>query len=798
MAARAGATRRKTSRKRSRSSSGVPSKGEILEFLAANPDVRGRREIGRAFGIAGKNRFTFKALLRQMTDEGLIGRHGEDAPPGGPSGSPSGGGRPYLPPVGLADIVSVDDDGELWAVPVAGRAAGDEIDQNAPRLRVRGLKRGPAPERLGVGARILARFVEVDQADGGEDGAGAAMEARVIKHLDRAPQKRLGVVAGDPGGPWRILPVSKKGRDELTLERADAGGARPGDLVTVTLDRKGRGRDPRAKVIKAHGPAAEPGNACLIAIHEEGILVDFPAAVLRQAEAARLPGRQGRTDLRNLPLITIDPADARDHDDAVHAQTDPDAANPGGWIVTVAIADVAAFVTPGSELDREARKRGNSVYFPTRVVPMLPEALSADLCSLRQGQDRPVMAVRMVFDARGRKKRHEFFRANMRSVASLSYEMVQAAWDGAPDKKTAPLLENILKPLFGAYDALANARDAREPLDLNIPERRIRVDERGVPVGVETPPRLEAHRLIEEFMVLANVSAAETLARHNIGHLRRVHDAPANEKIDALSEFLKTLDLSFARGQVMAPRHFNRLLRDAAAGPNTEAVHDAVLRAQSQAVYAPQDLGHFGLALRRYAHFTSPIRRYADIIVHRALITALALGPDGLDTATMAGLEELGAEISDAERRAMRAERDTADRLIAHFLSNRIGAEFDGRVTGLARSGLFVGLTETGADGFVPAASLGDEYFVADEASRAMIGERSGKGYRVGDAVTVRLREANPLRGQIAFEMLTPARPLRKAGKSAQTGPQRQRKGARPSSRSKSGRMKRGKTKKQS
>jgi len=760
-------------------SSGLPSKDQILSFLAANPDVRGRREIGRAFGITGKDRFPFKALLRQLTDDGLIGRNtGRDE-----GQRETGDQFAGYPPVGLADIVSVDDNGDLWAVAAAGPKADGDGEQSPLLMSVRGLKRGPAPARLGVGDRILARFVDVGDAGDGSGAAGPAFEARVIKRLDKKPNTQLGIIAGDPGGRWRILPVSKKARDELALERADAGKAKPGDLVTINLERQGRGRGGRPVVTAIHGPAAAPENFSLISIHEEGIPVAFPAQVLAQAEAARPPDAQGRTDLCDLPLITIDPADARDHDDAVHAQLDADAANPGGWIVTVAIADVAAFVTPGSDMDREARQRGNSVYFPSRVVPMLPEVLSAGLCSLRQGEDRPVLAVRMVLNADGRKIHHNFFRAMMRSSASLTYGDVQAAWDGEPDDRTRPLLDGVLKPLFAAYDAAAKARDLREPLNLEIPERRIRVDDAGVPVGIDTPPRLEAHRLIEEFMILANVAAAETLARHKVGHLLRVHDAPAAEKVDGLIDYLRGLELQFSRGQVMAPRHFNRLLTAAASSPHEAAVHDAVLRAQSQAIYTPGDRGHFGLNLRRYAHFTSPIRRYADIIVHRALITALGLGSDGLEATTPAALEELGTELSDTERRAMRAERSTTDRLIAYYLSNQIGAEFTGTVTGLVRSGLFVSLDETGADGFVAAASLGTEYFSADEAMRAMIGERSGKGYRVGDSVTVRLAQADPLRGQISFDMLTKPRTLRQSGTGTSKRAKAHRKGGRPASR---------------
>jgi ribonuclease R len=453
--------------------------------------------------------------------------------------------------------------------------------------------------------------------------------------------------------------------------------------------------------------------------------------------------------------VTIDPADAKDHDDAVHAAPDPDPANPGGYVLTVAIADVAYYVRPGASLDKEALERGNSVYFPDRVVPMLPERISNDLCSLRPLQDRPALAVRMVVGADGRKRRHTFHRVMMRSAAKLSYEQAQRAIDGQPDETTAPLLESVIRPLWAAYALLGQEREHRDPLDLDLPERKLVLDAEGKLIGVRWPERLDAHRLIEEFMILANVAAAETLEAAHSPLIYRAHDAPSQEKISALGEFLATLGVKLVKGERMRPEHFNRVLTRVKGEPAEALVNEVVLRAQAQAEYTHENYGHFGLNLRRYAHFTSPIRRYADLIVHRALIRALGLGEGGLEDTGLRELADVAERISGAERRAMAAERETMDRLIAGHLASEIGARFSARIAGVTKVGLFVKLTETGADGFIPAASLGDEYYRFEEASRALVGTRTGVTFRLGDSVEVKLLEAAPFAGALRFEMLS-------------------------------------------
>ena len=534
-------------------------------------------------------------------------------------------------------------------------------------------------------------------------------------------------------------------------------------MIAVEASRAPRLGLPTGRVVERLGSLKSERAVSLIAINAHGIPHVFRRETLQEAEAATPATLGGREDWRKIPLVTIDPPDAKDHDDAVHAAPDTAKDNKGGFIVTVAIADVAHYVTPGSALDREALVRGNSVYFPDRVVPMLPERISNDLCSLKANEDRAALAVRMVIGADGRKRSHSFHRVMMRSAARLSYEQAQLAIGGRSDEVTETLVEPVLAPLYAAYERLAHARNERQPLDLDLPERKILLTADGMVDRVITAERLEAHRLIEEFMILANVAAAETLEKARVPLIYRVHDEPAMERVAALREFLATLDINFAKTGALRPEAFNRVLERVKGREAEQLVNEVVLRSQAQAEYAAENYGHFGLNLRRYAHFTSPIRRYADLVVHRGLIRALKLGHGGLpESAEHAQLAEIAAEISATERRAMVAERETKDRLIAHFLADRVGATFDGRISGVTRAGLFVKLHETGADGFVPARTIGEEYFRYEEAHHAMVGRHSGESYRLGDSVTVKLVEAAPVAGALRFELLSTGRPATK------------------------------------
>ncbi len=651
-----------------------------------------------------------------------------------------------LPPVFPAEITGRDRDGDLLARPL------DWTDGEAPTLIIHTNRRDKFPP--GVGDHVL---LKIDRLGNARDFGG--FHARVLKTLGKRPQQVLGVFRAHGGGGGRLLPIDKKslGR-EIAIGPADTGGAEDGELIAVETLRESRLGLKSARVVERLGDVSSEKAASLIAIHAHGIPHVFAEAALANAQAAKPATLRGREDWRDVPLITIDPADAKDHDDAVFAVLDNEPANPGGFILSIAIADVAAYVRPGSALDDEALLRGNSVYFPDCVVPMLPERISNDLCSLVPGKDRPALALRVVIDINGRKRDHGFHRVLMRSHAKLAYEQAQAAIDGRPDETTLPLLDTILKPLWAAYAALAKARDGREPLALELPERKLVLDADNRVKDVMIRERLDAHRLIEEFMILANVCAAETLIGMKQGLLFRIHDEPSLAKMEGLRAFLKTIEIDLPKGGALRPSLFNRTLARVADTEHAPLVNESVLRSQAQAEYAPDNIGHFGLNLRNYAHFTSPIRRYADLIVHRALIRALELGKDGLPDTTPERLRTIGQLISGTERRAMLAERDTYDRLVAAHLKDQIGAKFEGRVSGVTKSGLFVKLKITGADGFVPAATLGADFFAHDEAAQALVGQRTGEAFRLGDPVEVRLVEAAPMAGALRFEILSKGR----------------------------------------
>ncbi|MCC5777619.1 ribonuclease R [Nitratireductor sp. B36] len=712
---------------------GLPDRDAVLRFIKDNPDRTSKRDIAKAFGLKGGDRIWLKDILRELQDEGLLKKTRKRLlRPGA------------LPHVVVLDVFSRDASGALLARP-AEREDQDEGEGPLPLVEIRTQKGGKA---AGIGDRVLARVFPT------ENGEGPAYTGRVMKVFEKRRQSILGVIRKSKDGVFRIEPVERTQR-ELVIDGNDLNDAQDGDLVEIEPISGGRYGPARGKVISVIGSLSSEKAVSMIAIHAHEIPHIFPDGVIAEAEAAKPVTLSGREDWRDMPLITIDPADAKDHDDAVMAEPDPDEKNPGGFIATVAIADVAHYVRQGSALDREALKRGNSVYFPDRVVPMLPERISNDLCSLREAEPRPALAVRMRFSASGQKVGHSFHRVIMRSAAKLSYQQAQKAIDGEPDDKTVPLLEPILKPLWDAYAVLKRGRDNRQPLELDLPERKILLKEDGTVDRVVVPPRLDAHKLIEEFMVQANVAAAETLEAKRQALVYRVHDAPSLAKQEALREFLRTFEISLARGAQLKPAQFNAILARVRDTEHEQLVNEVVLRSQSQAVYAPENLGHFGLNLRRYAHFTSPIRRYADLIVHRALIAALGLGKDGLTQEEEARLEETAALISATERRAMAAERDTVDRLVAEHLSGRVGEEFEARISGVAKAGLFVQLPQYGADGFVPVSTLGDEYYIYDEARHAMVGERSGRGFQLGDSVSVRLVEIAPLAGAMRFEMLS-------------------------------------------
>jgi ribonuclease R len=701
-----------------------PSREQLADYLKNNPGAA-KREIIRAFGITGDQRIELKILLKQLERDGVY------------SGKITR--RVALPSVAVIDVLDVDEDGDALAAPF-----GWAHDEPPPRIY---LSRD-ANDRVGApatGDRLLARL----------ERRGHVFEAFPIRKLETRIASVVGVFEKTPNGGF-IRSTLKRDREEYRVARADMGDAQTGELVRAEVIPSRGGSGQRVKIIERLGVFGSPRSFSMAAIATAEIPLEFPPAAVAEAEAAQPVPLGSRTDLRDIPLVTIDGADARDFDDAVFAEPDTDPENPGGWHLLVAIADVAHYVRPLSALDKSAYERGNSVYFPDRVVPMLPEALSNDLCSLRPDGDRACMAVHIWIDRKGRKLSHRFVRGLMRSRARLIYEQVQQAQDGTPDEMTAPLLEPVIRPLYGAFQSLLKAREARGTLELDIPERQVTVDrETGAVLSIRQRLRLDAHKLIEEFMIAANVCAAESLEAAKQPCMYRIHDEPSTEKLLGLRESLKTMDLSLPKGQVLEPSHFTRLLEKAAETPFSQMISEMVLRSQAQAVYSPENIGQFGLALRRYAHFTSPIRRYADLLVHRALISGLALPEGGgLEGGTTASFEQMAEHITVTERRAAAAEREVVDRYTASFLAAQTGAEFRGRISGVTRFGLFVQMVETGADGLVPIRTLPQDYYHHDEVTHSLVGDRNGRTYRLGDPVIVRLEDVDIVTGGIVLSVV--------------------------------------------
>ncbi|MEI5686721.1 ribonuclease R family protein [Sphingomonas kyungheensis] len=734
---------------------GLPTQAQILQFIETSDVPAGKREIAKAFGLTAQEKIALKALLKDMADEGLI-----DSAPGRAFHKMGG-----LPKVTVLRVADVDDGGTVWAVPDRW-----EAETPPPRLRVRERKRGA----LGIGERVLARTEQ----------AGNGWIAHPMKVLAKASEQVLGVLRREGERFW-LTGVEKKDRREFPV--SDTGGAEAGDLVMAEMT----GRPPRisVRVVQRLGDPFAPRSFSLIAIHKLGIPDVFTGDTLDEAaRVSELPLGDDREDLTHLPIVAIDPADARDHDDAVWAAPDDDPANSGGWQAVVAIADVSFYVRPGSEIDREARRRGNSVYFPDRVVPMLPEILSAEVCSLKEGEDRAALVCHLQISRSGALKSWRFTRARVRIAANLAYEEAQAISDsflpgtgrgtseagggGAPSAtppEEAPLhhaaarrgppprageeLRESLRHLWDCWRALAKARDAREPLDLDLPERRVVLDEMGRIMSVAPRERLDAHRLIEDYMIAANVAAAKALEAKKAPVMYRVHEPPSREKLVALKDYLETFDVPLALGQVIRPATFNHVLARVGDADFRPQVMEQVLRTQTQAYYAPANQGHFGLSLGSYAHFTSPIRRYADLLVHRSLVAAYRLGEGGLGQTDAAAMDVIGETISGYERRAMEAERDTIDRYVAAFLAEKVGETVGARITGVQNYGFFATVEGIGGDGLMPVRDLGGEYFRFDEASRTLVGEQSGEAYTLGQRVDLRLAEANPVSGALRFEL---------------------------------------------
>ncbi|WP_212112631.1 ribonuclease R [Bartonella queenslandensis] len=713
----------------------LPNREEILSFINENPDRSSKREIAKVFNLKGDSRIWLREILRALKDQNLISKKRKRAI-----------NKRKLPPVALVKISDRDKDGSFIAQPLEWE------ETPKPNIEIYSFRHIKG-ESIGVGDHVLVKVFR------NKNSQNPPYTGRIIRKIELSPKSTFGVVRKLENNQWRLDPIDRK-TNELVVEISPEIKIETGDLVEVEIKKNiGYGlKSARIKNVLGHIKSEK--TLSMIAILSKGIPYIFPESVLEQVKHIKAANMDNREDWRQLPFITIDPPDAKDHDDAVYVSKDKDPTNNGGWIIIVAIADVSYYIKTGSALDKEALKRGNSVYFPDTVVPMLPERLSHDLCSLREGKERPALAVRMIFDANGNKLKHSFHRIMMRVRAKLSYQEVQLARKGHIHKKSAPLLE-ILHPLWEAYACLEAARDRRQPLELEIAEKKIILDQNGCIQDVVSEEHLEAHRLIEEFMIQANIAASETLKKHHQPFIYRVHDKPSLAKQEVLKNFLQSLGISLSKSAELTSARLNRILEKVAHTEQQELVNQVILRSQSQAEYSPKNSGHFGLNLQNYTHFTSPIRRYADLIIHRALIKALKLGNDQLTDTQEQNLTEIATQISLYERRAMLAERETVDRLVAHYLTNKIGRIFTGRISGVTKAGLFISLDKLNTDGFVHISTLKNDYYHFDEAQHILVGQRSHKGYQLSDVVEVKLITVQPFAGALSLELLTEPRSIK-------------------------------------
>jgi len=802
------AARRRARDAGGRAAGGLPSREAVRRFIRESPGRVGKREISREFGLGPEHRAGLREMLRDLAESGAV------APAGHRRFTPPG----RLPDAMVVLVTGTDPDGDAVARPLDWQGDGPP-----PLVLMAAEERGrPA---LAPGERVLARLKPI-----GPGGPGGRYEGRTLKRLSEAPARVLGVFkaggrdggdgeAGGAGerdrrgrgrfvrrgagiaaapGEGRLIPTDRRSKAEWRIPAGETEGAEHDEIVLAQpLPSTGYGLK-TARVVERLGRMGDARSVSLICVHTHGIPTEFDPASVAEAEAARAVPLGERTDLRDVALVTIDGEDARDFDDAVFAEPDVarpgdeagEVANPGGHRLVVAIADVAHYVRPGSALDRDARKRGNSVYFPDRVVPMLPEALSNGWCSLRPAEERGCLFVEMRVDADGRKLSHRFGRGLMRSAARLTYTQVQALHDHEAGREAGaggaepplvdravldgapPVPDGLVGALYAAFRALLGARQARGTLDLDLPERKVVLDEAGQVQAIAPRPRLDSHRLIEEFMVLANVAAAEELERRHRPCMYRVHAPPSDEKLEALRAFLQTFDLALPPTGELRPRDLDAVLRAVAGTEHAPLVNEVMLRSQSQAAYDPDNIGHFGLSLGRYAHFTSPIRRYADLLVHRALVSGMRPGDGALphDGEGSAGeYPDIAEQITGTERRAALAEREAVDRYLSAYMADKVSAVFAARISGVARFGLFVTLDDSGASGLVPLKSLPDDYWMHDETTQSLVGRSTRLVFSLAQAVEVRLSEATPVTGGLLFGMLTGSGGARRIGEGSRS-----------------------------
>ncbi len=527
------------------------------------------------------------------------------------------------------------------------------------------------------------------------------------------------------------------------------GKAKEGDFVSVMLS--GERKFKEARILKNFGSFNLSKASSVLILEKYGISDVFSDEVLKEAEHSSEFSKHGREDITNLPLVTIDGDDSKDFDDAVFAEKTED-----GFNLVVAIADVAFYVPYFSELDREAYKRGNSVYLPNMVIPMLPEKLSNDLCSLRPKEERACLACFMKIDKDGNLKSYDFKRAVMKSVARLTYREVQNAIDGKFNNNTVGIFKTVIQPLYEAYFALDKARKKRGALEIEPHEITVKVDKDGNVKSVEKTEDFISCKIIEEFMIAANVAAARALKKTKLPVMYRVHEKPLEEKLKELEPLLFDLHMKLPDYPALKPEHLNKIMESCRSKEYGAGISDLILRLQCQAKYSPYNIGHFGLALKDYVHFTSPIRRYSDLLVHRALIKAYKMPENGAldDGATEKLFEEIGEHLCVTERRAVNAERDMVSRFLSSYLEPSVGGDFDVKISGLTTAGIFVQIENLGAEGLIPMRSLPDDNYALEAGGCRLRGEINDRCFVFGEGVKARLLEASPITGGLIFKFV--------------------------------------------
>ncbi|MBK1735308.1 ribonuclease R [Halorhodospira abdelmalekii] len=740
----------------------IPSREYLLELLSAHGRPLGRREIAEALELESPEQHeALRRRLRAMERDGQLVRNRRrgylvvdhrELVRGRVIGRPDGAG--FLMPDGAADGTG--------GRAAAGRGGTSRISLSPRQMR-----------SLLHSDRAVVRVTGCD-----EQGQPVG---ELVEILERGNRQITGRFFEEHGVGF-LVPENKRLHQDVLLSADGRGGAEDGELaVAEILAQPTARRQPIGRIVRVLGRSIDVGEEDEVAARIHGVPIEWPDGV--EAEAARFGAEVGeadhaaRTDLRHLPLLTIDGADAKDFDDALYCEP-----TAKGWRLLVAIADVSHYVRPGSALDAEGRTRGNSVYFPRSVVPMLPETLSNGLCSLNPHVDRLCMVCDVLLQGNGKILRSRFYRGVMRSAARLTYDQAAAAIVDGNERVRGALEAPILKQLESLhrlYQTLRQARERRGAIDFDTTETAMRFDERGRVVAVEPTVRNDFHRTVEECMITANVCAAKFLGKHKVPGLYRVHEHPNEERLEKLRGFLAQVGLTLGGGDAPSGLDYAAVMEAARQRPDRHLIETVLLRSMQAAEYRPDNAGHFGLALEAYAHFTSPIRRYPDLVVHRAIGHIL----DGQRGASFPmshhDLVTLGEHCSMTERRADEATRDAAMTLKCEYLADHLGGEFEGVIAAVTSFGLFVQLEGVYVDGLVHITNLESDFFHYDQVGHCLIGERTGKEYRLSDRVRVRVARVDKEERKIDLEML--AHPLARPG-SGGKGSASKRRGAKGSS----------------